>query len=102
MVVSYDGQCAYLLIVNSASQQVWAFLTKSKEPPLANLHAFMSKYGTGNGIIRMDQGSELARSSQFRKTTLKDFGYIVERTGVDSLSQNGGAEIYNNPWQLKF
>ena len=28
VVLSYDGHCAYLLIVDSASRRVWAFLTK--------------------------------------------------------------------------
>jgi hypothetical protein len=32
-ITSYDGYCAYLLIVDSASRRVWAFLTASKEPP---------------------------------------------------------------------
>jgi hypothetical protein len=61
----------------------------------------MSKYGKGNGIIRMDQGSKLARSGKFFKSMLKDFGYVAERTGVDSPSQNGGTEIYNNTLAVK-
>jgi len=101
IVLSYDGHCAYLLIVDSASRRVWAFLTKSKAP-LAILGAFMSKYGVGNGIIRTDQGGELARSKAFRESMLKDYGYVVECTGADSPSQNGGAEIYTIPWQLRF
>jgi hypothetical protein len=32
---------------------------------------------------------------------LKDFGYMVEPTGADSPSQNGGAEIYNNMLAVK-
>ena len=74
VVLSYDGHCAYLLIVDSASRRVGAFLTKSKEPPIAILRAFMLKYGTGNGIVRTDQGGKLARSDAFRATMLKDFG----------------------------
>ncbi len=27
---------------------------------------------------------------------LNEFGYVVEPTGTDSPSQNGGVEIYNN------
>ena len=61
----------------------------------------MSKYGIGNGIIRTDQGGELARSKAFRETMLKDYGYVVECTGADSPSQNGGAEIYNNTLAVK-
>ncbi len=33
IVLSYDGYSAYLIIVDSASRQVWVFLTASKSPP---------------------------------------------------------------------
>jgi len=61
----------------------------------------MSKYGTGNGIIHTDQGGKLARSNAFHGTMLKDFSYVVECTGADSPSQNGGTEIYNNTLAVK-
>ena len=61
----------------------------------------MSKYGIGNGIIRTDQCGELARSKAFCETMLKDYGYVVECTGADSPSQNGGAKIYNNTLAVK-
>ncbi len=32
---------------------------------------------------------------------LGKFGYVVEPTGADSPSQNGGAEIYNNTLAIK-
>ncbi len=32
---------------------------------------------------------------------LGKFGYVVEPTGADSPSQNGGAEIYNNTLAVK-
>jgi hypothetical protein len=34
ILTSYDRYLAHLIIVNSPSQRVWAFLTKSKEPPI--------------------------------------------------------------------
>jgi hypothetical protein len=95
-VLSYDGFYAYLLIVDSASRRVWAFLTASKEPSLAILRAFMRKFCLSDGIIRTDQGRELARSDEFRTAMLDKFGYIVKPTGANSPSQNGRAEIYNN------
>ncbi len=101
VVLSYDGYSAYLLIVDNASRYVWCFLTTSKEPPIEILRSFMSKYVTGSGIVRTDQGGELARSSIFRNTMLKDFGYVVEPTGADSPLQNGGVEIYNNTLAVK-
>ena len=101
IVLSYDGFCAYLLIVDGALRRVWSFLTESKEPPLSILRAFMKKFGLADGIIRTDQGGELARSDAFRTAMLKEFEYIVEPTGADSPSQNGGAEIYNNTLAVK-
>jgi hypothetical protein len=101
VVLSYNGQSAYLLIVDSASQYEWCFLTKTKDPPLAILRASMTKYGAGTGLIRMDQGSKLAQSKAFCNTMIQDFGYVVEPTGADSPSQNGGAEIYNNTLAVK-
>jgi len=32
---------------------------------------------------------------------LREFGYVLEPTGADSLSQNGGAKIYNNTLAVK-
>jgi len=101
IVTSYDGHSSHLIIVDGASRRVWAFLTKSKEPPLDILKSFMSKFGIGNGVIRTDQGGELARSASFRDMMLRDFNYVVEPTGADSPSQNGGAEIYNNTLGVK-
>ena len=43
-----------------------------------------------------NQGGELARSSEFKTMLEAEFGYIVEPTGADSPSQNGGSEIYND------
>jgi hypothetical protein len=101
VVLSYDGHSAYLLIINSASRYIWCFLANTKDPPLAILHAFMSKYGVGTGLIRTDQGGKLAQSKAFCDTMLQDFGYVVKPTGADSPSQNGGAKIYNNTLAVK-
>jgi hypothetical protein len=92
IVMSYDGYLSHLVIVNSVSRRVWAFLTKSKDPPINILRASLKKFGVGTGVIRTDQGGELACSDTFRDMVLAEFGYIVKPTGVDSPSQNGGAE----------
>ncbi len=60
IITSYDSHAAHLLIVDSASRRVWAFLTKSKDPPLDILRVFMAKFGSGMGVVRTDQGGELA------------------------------------------
>ena len=101
IVTSYDGHSSHLIIVDGASRRVWAFLTKSKEPPIDILRSFMTKFGIASGVVRTDQGGELARSTAFRNMMLKEFGYVVEPTGADSPSQNGGAEIYNNTLAVK-
>ncbi len=45
VVTSYNGYSSHLIIVDIASRRVWAFLTKTKEPPLDILSAFMKKIG---------------------------------------------------------
>jgi hypothetical protein len=101
IMTSYDGYCAYLLIIDGATRWSWTFLTASKEPPIAICLAFLHNFGNTRGIIRMDQGGELARSNGFITAMLKDCGYVVERTGADSPSQNGSAEIFNNTLAVK-
>ncbi len=99
--VQYNGYSSHLIIVDSVSCRVWAFLTKTKEPPIDILQAFLRKFGIGTGVIRTDQGRKLARSDSFCETMLNEFGYVVEPTGADSPSQNGGAESYNNILAVK-
>jgi hypothetical protein len=101
VVTSYDSYSSHLVILNSASRRVWAFLTKSKDPPIDILWAFLKKFGVGTGVIITDRGSKLARSNTFRNMVLAEFGYVVEPTGVDSPSQNGGAESYNHTLAVK-
>ena len=79
------------------------FLTKSKEPPVNIIRAFLAQFGNADsGIIRTYQGGELARSKAFRNAVLDrqfelDFKpYIVEATGADSPSQNGSVEKWNH------
>lgn len=96
VVLSHDGCCAYLIIVDGKSRRLWAFTTKSKNPPIALVRAFLAKFGKkSGGLIRTDQGGELARCEEFRSVMETEFGYIVEPTGADSPSQNGAVEIYN-------
>ena len=96
VVYSFDGYNSYLIIMDRRSKRGWIFLRKSKDPPVALVHIFLKKFGlpTG-GIIRCDQGGELARSAEFRTMTLGACLYVVEPTGADSPSQNGGAERWN-------
>ena len=94
VVLSYDGFNSYLLAVDEISKYVWVFLTKSKEPPIDIIKLFLTKHGhKDGGLIRTDQGGELARSSAFRDACSElDNPYIIEPTGADSPSQNGAVE----------
>jgi hypothetical protein len=97
VVSSYDGYTSYLLIIDEASGYAWVFLTKSKNPPLNIVQAFLRLHGhMDGGCIHMDQGGELASSFAFGDLVLKEFGYTLEPTGADSPSQNGAVEIYND------
>ena len=97
VVTSFDGFTAYLLIIDEASRFVWAFPRKSKEPPADLVSQFLQMFGRkSGGVIRCDQGGELACSEQFRTTMLEKHLYTVEPMGADSPSQNGGAEKWND------
>ncbi len=52
-------------------------------------------------IFGICEGGKLACSAAFRYMMLQEFGYVLEPTGADSPSQNGGAEIYNNTLRVK-
>ena len=96
IVESFDGYNSYLLIVDELSRYTWIFLTKSKEPPVEICQLFMKEFANEKGgMVRCDQGEELARSEAWRTMLKKDFQYTVEPTGADSPSQNGQVERYN-------
>ena len=65
VVTSYDGYSSHLVIVHGASCRILVILTRTKEPPIVILRAFMSKFGLAQGLISTDQGGELAQSSAF-------------------------------------
>ena len=93
VVTSFDGFKLYLLIVDEHMRYVCVFLTRSKDPPVETAGAFLTKYGLiDGGMIRCNQGDELARSEDFRTRMMRDHGYVVEPTGADDPAQNGGAE----------
>ncbi|KAL7528101.1 hypothetical protein ACHAXR_002269, partial [Thalassiosira sp. AJA248-18] len=96
VVESFDGYNCYLLVVDEHSRHVWVFLFQSKDPPVDDASAFLKVFGLSEGgIIRCDQGGELAACAEFITKMKKDHDYIVEPTGADSPSQNGGAERWN-------
>ena len=109
VVLSYDGFSSYLAIVDDYSRYMWIFLRKSKEPPieqatqLLTLNGRRSKEGELiGGVIRCDQGGELARCTEFRSTMLDKCNYVVEPTGADSPSQNGGWNDGIRHWVIRY
>ena len=76
---------------------MWVFLCKLKEPPVEETSAFLSTFFglQEGGVIRCDQGGELAYSTEFHTLILKDYSYKVEPTGAESPSQNGDVERFN-------
>ena len=64
-----------------------------KEPPINEMLALLSTFGLQEGgVIRCDQGGELARSKEFCTRMLQDYKYKVEPTSAASSLQNGGIE----------
>ena len=88
IVESFDGFSSYLLVVDEVSHHLWVFLCTSKEPPLDIVSTFLEFYGLeAGGLVRCDQGGELARSKEFLATVYAK-QYIVEPTGSDDPAAN--------------
>jgi hypothetical protein len=87
IVYSYDGYTLYLLIVDKTSHYIRVFLTSSKDPPLDLVSAFLRLHGhVDGGLVRTDQGGELAWSHAFQEMLLWDHSYTLKPTGSDSPS----------------
>jgi hypothetical protein len=97
VVSSYDGYTLYLLVIDEASRMAWVFLTKSKDPPIDIVRAFLTLHGhSDGGCVRTDQGGELASTGAFWDFLMQEFSYSLELTGADSPAQNEAVEIYND------
>ena len=85
VVYYWDKYSSYLLVVNEATRYIWVFLTKSKDPPLDIVDAFLKRFAHDHGSsIRTDQGGKLAESFALSNLLLRKYGYVVEPTGADS------------------
>ena len=101
VIQSYDGYNSYLAIIDEHSRHAWVYLSVSKEPPIEEMSAHLDVFGLAKGgLLRCDQGGELARSEEFRTTMLEKYNYKVEPTGADSPSQNGGVERWNETFAV--
>ena len=74
VVSSYDGYTLYLLVIDEAARCAWVFLTKSKDPPIDIVRAFLTLHGhSKGGCIRTDQGGELASSGASCDLLMREF-----------------------------
>jgi len=89
LITSHDGYNCCLLIVDEYSHHLWIFFFAGKSPPIATVTSFLSNHGTIPGLcrVRTDQGSELAKSIEFRKCIQKA-GYTLKTTGAGASFQN--------------
>ncbi len=88
LVLSFDNFTSYLLTINKALRHAWVFLTASKDPPIDIVKAFLMQFGhTDGGLIRTDEGGELAHLVKFCNMVLRNHNYTIEPTGMDSPSQ---------------
>jgi len=96
VVESYDGYKTYLLITDAKTRYTWVYLSKTKEPPVDFLRAFLDQYGLDSGYraVRLDQGGELWRSSDMC-TLLQTAKYVMEPTGAGCPHMNGKVERLN-------
>ena len=77
------------------------FLIESKDPPVEVALDFLKRVGLDDGgMIRCDQGGELAWSEKFCTTMQRKHGYVIEPTGADDPAQNRGAESWNDTFAV--
>lgn len=75
--------------MDEASRYVWIFPQKSKEPPTNLVSHFLHMCGQpSGGMIRCDQGGELACSEAFCSTMLALHLFTVKLTGADTKKWN--------------
>ena len=71
VVLSYDGYSSYSAVRDEASCKLFLFLCESKEPPIETMSDFLTVYGLeAGGVLRCDQGGELARLIKFKTAVL--------------------------------
>ena len=92
-ITSMDGYNSYLLIIDRATRYTWTFLTGTKEPPIKEARAVLSKFKSNNEhrTVRTDQGKELGLSLAFKEMVAEE-EYALEITGSDDSKTNGMAE----------
>ena len=100
-IVGWNGETAYLIVVDAATDEWTIYCKQSKEPPLTSIQDWCDRNSPdakelrqNDAWFRMDQGGELGRSPEVRKL-LEKRGYHPEVTGAFSSALNGKAERPN-------
>ena len=100
LVTSVDGYRSYCLIIDRKSRYITVLLTKTKEPPIAQLRTILqklqSKVTAVHSTVTTDLGGELAKSKAFCDLMMEpDVNYSLQTTGAYSSAQDGLAEKPN-------
>ena len=96
MITSIDNKNAYLIVVDRATRYQWTFTTDNKTTPVETIRKLLMKFKSAypHRTVRVDQGGELGRSTEFSKM-VSECDFTLETTGSDASSQNGMAECPN-------
>ena len=78
IVESFDGYKSYLLVVDKTTRYTWLFPRRTKKPPVGIISLILEKFGHENGgLIQVDQGGELACSTEWCTMVLKKYRYVL-------------------------
>ena len=95
--VSIRGHTSAFTIVERTYHYPTAFPCPSKRPPVAIIRFFVTalqRLGFTPAVFKMDEGGDLAKSTEFCKE-LSDMGLIIHSTGGDNKTSNGIVERFH-------
>jgi hypothetical protein len=94
-LTSVYGDTSYLIFTCAHTGALYGVCAGSKSVPTKWLHIFLHRISAGVGnrpkIILVDRGSELGRSSEFKRIA-ELHGYLIPTAGPDKSSMNGLGE----------
>ena len=102
--VSIRGFTSVFTIIDSKTRKLWVFPGPDKPPPIHKLNYFLTTLTKQNIVsleIRVDEGGELARSTEFCKTLLNN-AFHLQTTGGHHYLLNGKIERPHQTIQKMF